>query len=250
MDHRNTILIIAGPNGAGKSTFAKSYLADKPRFIAYFNADAIARGYGPIGSGNWDIKAGKEMLRAIKSYARAGKTFAFETTLSGKGYLRMIDAWRADGYRVELHFLSLPSADYAMVRVKSRVASGGHHIPEDVIRRRFDAGLRNFHDLYRARVDLWRLYDSSVSRTLKLLSEGGLNMKEQETRIAELDHDENLSESTRLANEGMFKAMKLAHKMAHQTGTKLVVQIDGEMRLIDPDPAFYGDVPDIPPQQF
>ena len=73
----------------------------------------------------------------------------------------IIPRWRKAGYHVKLIFLSLPSVDLAVARVLARVAQGGHDLPEQVIRRRFDAGLRNFEDLYRGLVDSWALYDNS-----------------------------------------------------------------------------------------
>ena len=91
----------------------------------------------------------------------SGRSFAFETTLAGLSYTRQIPGWRAAGYYVALHFLSLPSVDLAIERVRERVAQGGHNIPEETIRRRFTAGLRNFLATYRMIVDEWALYDNS-----------------------------------------------------------------------------------------
>ena len=101
------------------------------------------------------------MLEEIDEYVAAGTSFAFETTLSGLGYLRKIELWRRLGYEVKLWFLSLPSADAAVSRVAIRVAQGGHDIPEDVIRRRFKSGLDNFRVRYSKIVDSWAFYDSS-----------------------------------------------------------------------------------------
>jgi predicted ABC-type ATPase len=92
----------------------------------------------------------------------AGKTtFAFETTLSGRNYAKSIPRWRAVGYHVKLIFLCLPTADLAVSRVAARAAQGGHAVPEEIIRRRFDAGLRNFETLYRVLVDTWGVYENS-----------------------------------------------------------------------------------------
>jgi predicted ABC-type ATPase len=88
-------------------------------------------------------------------------TFAFETTLSGRHYARLIPAWREVGYAVKLVFLHLPSAETAIARIRQRVRRGGHHVPDDVVRRRLVAGLRNFHQLYKPLVDEWVLYDNS-----------------------------------------------------------------------------------------
>ena len=60
-----------------------------------------------------------------------------------------------------LLFLSLPTPEEAIRRVALRVSQGGHHIPEDVIRRRFRAGLANLQERYGPIVDGWVLYDNS-----------------------------------------------------------------------------------------
>jgi hypothetical protein len=89
------------------------------------------------------------------------QSFAFETTLSDRGYARAIPKWRANGYAVSLWFLSLPSAEMAIARVARRVQQGGHAIPEDVVRRRFEAGRANLERIYKAAVDDWVIYDNS-----------------------------------------------------------------------------------------
>ena len=155
------IIILAGPNGAGKTTFARSFLpaeADLPRFI---NADLIAAGLAPFAPETAAVRAGRLMLEEITLSARRGESFAFETTLSGLGYLRQIPKWRAQGYRVSLYFLSLPNAETAIARVASRVRQGGHDIAEAVVRRRFASGMANFHRHYKGAVDDWAMYDNS-----------------------------------------------------------------------------------------
>ena len=166
-----TILIIAGPNGAGKTTFAREFLRHEAGFTAFVNADLIAEGLNPIQPEEAAFAAGRMMLDLIRNYVSAGRSFAFETTLSGRAYARMIPQWRAQGYRVRLFFLRLPDAEMAVERVRQRVHDGGHNIPEDVIRRRFDAGLRNFERIYRALVDEWELYDGTGSPP-RLLAQG------------------------------------------------------------------------------
>lgn len=155
------IIIIAGPNGAGKTTFARSFLpveAHLPRFI---NADLIAAGLAPFAPESVAVKAGRLMLQEIEECVRRDESFAFETTLSGLGYLRHIRQWQAQGYHVSLYFLRLPGVETAAARVAERVRQGGHDIPIDVIRRRFAAGWRNFQNSYRPLVDDWALYDNT-----------------------------------------------------------------------------------------
>ena len=158
---RPKIVIIAGPNGAGKTTFARAFLPQEAQVSRFINADLIAAGLSPFAPEAEAIKAGRLMLDEIAECVRRRESFAFETTLSGLGYLRHIGAWRASGYHVSLFFLSLPTAEFAVARVAERVRQGGHHIPEDVIRRRFASERRNFDGSYRGAVDAWALYDNS-----------------------------------------------------------------------------------------
>lgn len=157
------ILIVAGPNGAGKTTFARDFLNTLSPGLPYVNADHIAAGLPPEASSQADFQAGRLMLAELDRLAAEGRSFAFETTLSGRGYLRRIRQWRSDGYHVTLLFRSLPSADEAVERVRLRVSQGGHDVPEDVVRRHFEVGLRNFRELYSEAVDAWVLYDGLQS---------------------------------------------------------------------------------------
>ncbi|MDR2196035.1 MAG: zeta toxin family protein [Gallionellaceae bacterium] len=165
---RKKIIIIAGPNGAGKTTFARSFLPAEAALPRFINADLIAAGLAPFAPETAAIKAGRLMLEEIEQCTRRGESFAFETTLSGLGYLRHIRQWRAQGYHVSIFFLSLSDAETAIARVAERVKQGGHDIPEPVIRRRFAAGLRNFHQHYRPAVDNWVLYDNTGEHPVTL----------------------------------------------------------------------------------
>lgn len=155
------VIIIAGPNGAGKTTFAREFLPHEAACPVFVNADLIAAGLAPFAPESAAVQAGRLMLSELERHFQAGSSFAFETTLSGRAYLRHIARWREAGYRVELIFLRLASADEAVARVAQRVKQGGHDIPEAVIRRRFDAGLDNLIRYYAPAVDAWALYDNS-----------------------------------------------------------------------------------------
>jgi predicted ABC-type ATPase len=157
------IIVFAGPNGAGKTTFAKEFLPSEANCQIFINADLIAAGIAPFAPESAAISAGRLMLELVAKHAALGDSFAFETTLSGRGYARMIPKWRDAGYRIELFFLSLPSADFAIERVAQRVRQGGHNIPRGVIERRFATGMANFEQIYKPLVDAWTLIDSSQS---------------------------------------------------------------------------------------
>jgi predicted ABC-type ATPase len=162
------IIILAGPNGAGKTTFANSFLPAEGKLLRFINADLIAAGLSPFAPETAAIRAARLMLEEIALSVERSESFAFETTLSGLGYLRQIKQWRALGYRVNLYFLSLPDVETAIDRVALRVRQGGHGIPEAVIRRRFASGLANFHKAYKMAVTEWILYDNSGEEPIML----------------------------------------------------------------------------------
>lgn len=155
------VIIIAGPNGAGKTTFAREFLPNEAGCPVFVNADLIAAGLAPFAPEAAAVQAGRLMLAELERHFEAGQSFAFETTLSGRAYLRHIARWRTAGYRVELIFLLLANADEAVARVAQRVKQGGHHIHEAVVRRRFNTGLDNLHHHYVPVVDEWAIYDNS-----------------------------------------------------------------------------------------
>ena len=172
MENEKRILIIAGPNGAGKTVFATEFLPNEADCPTFINADLIAAGLSPFRPDIAAVSAGRLMLKMMRDCVNRGESFAFETTLSGRGYVRSIRNWQAQGYRVQLIFLRLRTPEMAIERVRQRVLEGGHDVPEDVIRRRFDAGWHNFQTVYRDLVDDWKIYDYSTGAPVPL-AEGG-----------------------------------------------------------------------------
>ena len=80
--------IIAGPNESGKTTFAKEFLPFEAQCINFVNVDPIAEGLSPFRPENAAIKAAKLMIQQIDECIRKEESFAFETTLSGRRYIR------------------------------------------------------------------------------------------------------------------------------------------------------------------
>ena len=156
-----SVYVIAGPNGAGKTTFSAEFLPDFVNCREFLNADLIAAGLSPFAPETQNLRAGRLLLTRIKELTGGKQDFGFETTLSGRSYVRLLNEMKNDGYRILLFFLWLPCADLAVARVKNRVRQGGHNVPEPVIRRRFESGIRNLFRLYRPRLDAWWLYDAS-----------------------------------------------------------------------------------------
>lgn len=159
--NRKEVWIIAGCNGAGKSTAALSLL---PSFLGtneFVNADEIAKGISPFNPESVAILAGRLMLERLRSLMNKGASFAFETTLSTRYYVQLIKEAQLDGYKARMIFLWLPNVLLAHERVKQRVLEGGHNIPEEVINRRYDRGLRNFFCSYLQVLDTWVFIDNS-----------------------------------------------------------------------------------------
>jgi len=148
-----TCWIIAGPNGAGKTTFAMEYLPQVAGCTHFINADLIAAGLSPLAPERELLAASRIFLREIKERIAARENFAFETTLAGRTYLRLIERLRSDGWRVELIYLALPSVDMSKLRVAERVAHGGHDIPTADIERRFQRSLHHMFYDFSHRVD-------------------------------------------------------------------------------------------------
>lgn len=167
------VIVIAGPNGAGKTTLAPFLLRDKLGVLEYVNADPIALGLSGFDPASVALQAGRVMLNRLHELAEQQKTFAFETTLAAKHYAGWIKKLRNDGYAFQLMFLWLQSPDLAVQRVRARVHAGGHDVPEQVIRRRLAAGLRNFSNLYRPLANTWAVYDNSDSPNPIMIAQGG-----------------------------------------------------------------------------
>lgn len=162
-DSRPTCWIVAGPNGAGKTTFALHYLPQVAKCSRFINADLIAAGLSPLAPERELLTASKIFLNEIREAVEQGEDFAFETTLSGRGYLRLVQQLLDTGWRVELVYLALPSVEMSRLRVAERVSHGGHHIPLKDIQRRFPRSLHN----------LLTLYAPSVTRARCFMNAGG-----------------------------------------------------------------------------
>ena len=142
-----TCWIIAGPNGAGKTTFALSYLPKVAGCQHFVNADLIAAGLSPLAPTLQQAAAGRLLVHEVQAHIQHGRSFALETTLAGRSYLRLVSQLRAAGWRVELIYLALPDKAVSHQRVAERVSHGGHDIPAADIERRFARSLHHlFHD--------------------------------------------------------------------------------------------------------
>lgn len=155
--------IIAGPNGAGKTTFALKYLTEYSPTRNFVNADLIAAGHSPLAPEKSQVEAARLFLRDVQRFISDRESFAFETTLSGRSYLRMIRELMASGWTVHLFYLWLPSVAICKARVAERVSRGGHNIPAETIERRYFRSVRNLLTEYAESCSLAMCYDNSVS---------------------------------------------------------------------------------------
>jgi len=158
-----TCWIIAGPNGAGKTTFALEYLPQVAHCLRFVNADLIAAGLSPLAPERELLAASRLFVGEIESCIEQDEDFAFETTLAGRGYLKLVRRLRAQGWRVELIYLALPHVAMSRLRVAERVAHGGHNIRSADIERRFPRSLRNLFNLYVGQVDACRCFMNSTA---------------------------------------------------------------------------------------
>ena len=154
-------VILGGPNGAGKTTGALSILPHELQITHFVNADLIARGLSPLNPTFADFDAARIMLQRMRELRTQRENFAIETTLASKSLVSFLRKCKMSGYETRLIYVALDNPETAIRRVATRVAKGGHDIPEETIYRRFFRGLRNFFDIYCNEADHWTLLDNS-----------------------------------------------------------------------------------------
>jgi predicted ABC-type ATPase len=164
-------IVIAGPNGAGKTTFAREFLLKDAGIIYFVNPDLIAGGLSPLRPELASVAAGRIFLNELERLAKSKSDFAFESTLSGRSYLRLLTRWKAAGYRVRIVYLRISSPQIALRRIAARVKQGGHNVPRRDVLRRFSRSWFNFVNHYRLFADTWSVYDNSGAKP-RLLEEG------------------------------------------------------------------------------
>ena len=134
----------------------------------FVNADEIARGLSPFQPEKVAFEAGRIMLNRMNHLLEEGEDFAFETTLSGRGYVNFIKKAQEYGYKTTLVFVWLKNVELAKQRVAERVKKGGHNIEVEVIERRYKAGLKKFSELYMPISDEWFVFDNSENYPISI----------------------------------------------------------------------------------
>lgn len=142
--------LVVGPNGAGKSTFVELILAPLRPGATFVNADVIAAQRWPDDPQGHSYVAAQVAAETRARLLELCEPFIAETVFSHTSKLQLVDAAVAAGYTVALHTLMVPE-ELAVQRVAHRVASGGHAVPEDKIRQRYQR--------------LWPLVVAAVART-------------------------------------------------------------------------------------
>ncbi len=158
------IQIIAGPNGSGKTTFAETYINNLKSNIAFLNPDLIASGFGTNDFEKASFLAGRVLLSDIKDKINKGESFAFESTLSGLTYARIIKHAKLKGYKIVIYFVFLNKISLNISRIKKRVSMGGHFIPTKIVKRRYLRCFDNFWNLYKDLSDEWSILDNSGNK--------------------------------------------------------------------------------------
>lgn len=241
------LFILAGPNGAGKSTSAPRVLSGARSVDEFVNADVIQKEAGVS-----EIEAGRRTLERLDALTAARRDLAFETTLASRGLLPRIRQMQTAGYFCHLVFCWLPSADMAVQRVAHRVAAGGHHIPEDAVRRRYERGLENLFRDYLGVVDTWQLMDNTLAPPRKIAwRDAGQGMKVSDQRIwTKLSAEymkpraeqppvavtqEELGWNSDDIVEAMSEAVTEALRRHKARGESIVVWRDGKVVIVPPE---------------
>ncbi|HMN68633.1 MAG TPA: zeta toxin family protein [Bdellovibrionales bacterium] len=158
------IEIVAGPNGSGKTTFAESYLLRTKRNLVFLNPDLIASGIGPLDFEKASFQAGRVLISEIKSRIERQESFAFESTLSGRTFARLLSEAANRDYQIVIYFIFLNSIEKNLKRIKKRVQLGGHNIPKAAVLRRQPRCFENFWNLYRPLTRDWYIFDNSDNK--------------------------------------------------------------------------------------
>ena len=136
------------------------FLSKEVRCLRFLNPDEIARGLSPLKPSAGAVQAGRLLLTQVDECLDRRVTFALETTLSGRTYIRQFHLARQRGYEIELHYLWLSSPAHALARVRRRVKLGGHPVPAADVRRRFGRSLLRLVNDYLPLATRWVVWDS------------------------------------------------------------------------------------------
>ncbi len=130
----------------------------------FINADMIAAGISPLSPELAQMQAARIFLSAIQDNISKNKKFAFETTLSGRAYVKLLKRLKIENWKLILIYLWIPDIEFSKKRVNERVQQGGHNIPLDAIKRRYRKSISNLFNLYMPLCDYTLCFDNSTMR--------------------------------------------------------------------------------------
>ena len=165
------LYILSGCNGAGKTTASYTFLPEILDCREFVNSDEFAKSLSPFNPSNASVSASRHMLMRIQYLLDLGADFSVETTLATRSLVGIIQEARSRGYSVTLLYLWVQSPEIAIQRVRDRVASGGHNIPDNVLRRRYVTGIQYLFDIYMPLCDRWMIGDNTIP-PFTLVAEG------------------------------------------------------------------------------
>jgi predicted ABC-type ATPase len=212
-DHNPTLFLIGGCNGAGKTTFARRLLPAEG-VLRFLNADEIARGLSPLKPELAAIRAGRLLLNEVDRLISSKASFGLESTLSGKTYARQLAEAKAAGFFISVHFLVVPSADVSIGRVAQRVRKGGHHVPDEDIRRRFRRSVENFLGVFLPLADEWTIWDNEGAEPVELGNSSDMSKEGAYELLNAMTVQESPPAKKSASRERALKAMQLAYEDA------------------------------------
>ena len=171
--NRPRLLVFAGPNGSGKSTVTRGL----PIVGIYVNADDIKR-----ISGCTDLEAAQEAEKIRNILLDGKQDFTFETVLSTDRNLELLRRAKEARYEIQAVFVLTCSSDINVRRVQERVRNGGHDVPEDKIRSRYNRSLKNLAKLVRI-ADRTRVIDNSGDEPSLICEVVGTSVRIWETEV-------------------------------------------------------------------
>jgi predicted ABC-type ATPase len=134
----------------------------------FVNADSIAAGLSPFSPDNVSFQAGRLMLKRIKELLVNKETFAIETTLTTLSYINLIKEAKKDSYKIVLVYFWLENVKLANQRIIERVKKGGHMVEKEIVKRRYNKGLKNLFSIFVKISDEWIMFDNSGTSPTKI----------------------------------------------------------------------------------